>query len=103
MKCVSGYPEDFRRGVIESAVACYEGQVAASARGEVPLYRPRDWQAQERKRKKLIAKTAWHRPADILAGNRGAEPAMGSLIAFLRSACRQDRRLESGGAWRIDL
>ena len=27
---VSGYPEDFRRGVIESAVACYERQVEAS-------------------------------------------------------------------------
>ena len=63
---VSGYPEDFRRGVIESAVACYEGQVAASTRGEVPLYRPRDWQAQERRRKKLIAKAAWHRPADTV-------------------------------------
>jgi hypothetical protein len=42
---VSGYPEDYRRGVIESAVACYQRQVAASDRGEVPLYRPRDWQA----------------------------------------------------------
>ena len=63
MMMVSGYPEDFRRGVIESAVACYERQVAASDRGEVPLYRPRDWQAEERRRKKLIAKTAWHRPA----------------------------------------
>ena len=63
---VSGYPEDFRRGVIESAVACYEGQVAASARGEAPLYRPRDWQKQARRTKKLIAKAAWHRPADTV-------------------------------------
>ena len=38
---VSGYPEDYRRGVIESAVACYQHQVAASDSGEVPLYRPR--------------------------------------------------------------
>ena len=43
---VSGYPEDYRRGVLESAVACYERQVVASERGEVPLYRPRDWQAR---------------------------------------------------------
>ena len=63
---VSGYPEDFRRGVIESAVACYEGQVAASERGEVPLYRPRDWQAEARRKKRLVAKTAWHRPADTV-------------------------------------
>ena len=63
---VSGYPEDFRRGVLESAVACYQRQVAASDRGEVPLYRPRDWQAPARKRKKLLAKMAWFRPADTV-------------------------------------
>ena len=28
---ISGYPADFRRGVIESAVKCYEAQLAASA------------------------------------------------------------------------
>ena len=27
---LSGYPEDYRRGILESAVACYEAQVAAS-------------------------------------------------------------------------
>ena len=63
---ISGYPEDFRRGVIESAVACYQRQVEASRRGEVPLYRPRDWQAPERRRKKLLAKMSWFRPADTV-------------------------------------
>ena len=63
---ISGYPEDFRRGVIESAVSCYEKQVAASAAGEVPLYRPRQWQADIRRRKKLMAKTSWFRPADAV-------------------------------------
>ena len=63
---VSGYPEDYRRGVIESAVACYQHQVAASDSGEVPLYRPRDWQAQPRRKKKLVAKMAWFRPADTV-------------------------------------
>jgi hypothetical protein len=32
----------------------------------VPLYRPRDWQAQARRRKKLMAKMAWFRPADTV-------------------------------------
>ena len=63
---VSGYPEDYRRGVIESAVGCYKRQVAASERGEVPLYRPRDWNAPARRRKKLLAKMAWFRPADTV-------------------------------------
>ena len=63
---VSGYPEDFRRGVIESAVACYQSQVEASKRGEVPMYRPRDWQAPARRKKKLLAKMSWFRPADTV-------------------------------------
>ena len=37
MMMVSGYPEDFRRGVIESAVTCYERQVAARDKVQVPL------------------------------------------------------------------
>ena len=63
---VSGYPEDYKRGVTESVVACYQRQVTASDRGEVPLYRPRDWQAQARRRKKLLAKMAWFWPADTV-------------------------------------
>ena len=55
---ILGYPEDYRRGVLESAVACYQRQVAASDRGDVPLYRPRDWQAPARRRKKQLAKMA---------------------------------------------
>ena len=64
---VSGYPEDYMRGVLKCAVACYQRQVAASYQGEVPLYRPRDWQAPARRRKKelaKIAKMACFRPAD---------------------------------------
>ena len=61
---ISGYPEDFRRGVIESAVKCFEKQVAASLSGETPLFRPRAWQLDARQRKKLLAKSAWFRPAD---------------------------------------
>jgi hypothetical protein len=63
---ISGYPEDYRRGVIQSAVACYEGQVEASRTGEKPLYRPRAWQAPARRQKKMIAKMAWFRPADTV-------------------------------------
>ena len=63
---VSGYPEDYRRGIIESAVACYDKQVAASDRGEVPLFRPRGWKAPERKKEKLISKMSWFRPADTV-------------------------------------
>ena len=63
---ISGYPADFRRGVIESAVKCYEGQLAASVSGEKPLYRPRTWQQEVRKQKKMVGTMAWFRPADTV-------------------------------------
>ena len=63
---ISGYPADFRRGVIESAVKCYEAQLAASVSGEKPLYRPRTWQQEVRRQKKMVGKMAWFRPADTV-------------------------------------
>ena len=63
---ISGYPEDYRRGILESTPACYEGEVAASLRGEVRLYRPRCWEAPARRRKKLVSKSSWFRPADTV-------------------------------------
>ena len=56
----------YRRGVLESGVACYQRQLTASDQGEVPLYRPRDWQAPARRRKKQLAKMAWFRSADTV-------------------------------------
>ena len=63
---ISGYPADFRRGVIESAVKCYEAQLAASESGEKPLYRPRSWQQGVRRQKKMVGEMAWFRPADTV-------------------------------------
>ena len=35
-------------------------------RGERPLHRPREWQAEARLRKKTLAKATWYRPADTV-------------------------------------
>ena len=45
---VSGYPEEFRIGVIRSVVVGFERLVNAVERGERPFYRPRSWQQQSR-------------------------------------------------------
>ena len=63
---LSDYPEEFRSGVIESAFECYENQVEASRKGDKPLYRPRAWQTVTRRKKKLLAKIEWFRPADTV-------------------------------------
>ena len=33
-------------------------------KGERPLHRPREWEAEARRRKKTMAKAAWFQPAD---------------------------------------
>ena len=38
---IFGYPADFRRGVLESAVKCYEAELAVSKSGEKPSQIPR--------------------------------------------------------------
>jgi hypothetical protein len=47
-------------------VVGYERLAAACARGERPLYRPRAWQQEERRKAKQLKRAAWHRPADTV-------------------------------------
>ena len=63
---VSGYPEELRAGVIRDVVVGYERLVAACERGERPMYRPRRWQQQERRKAKLLKRVSWYRPADTV-------------------------------------
>ena len=91
---ISGYPEDFRRSVLEAAVGGYEGQVAAAERGEKPLYRPRGWQEANRRKSKMLKKASWYRPADFVL----FVPATpGGKLA---NACREVLEEEGG---RLDM
>ena len=63
----SGYDEVYRGEIISDAVIGYERQVAASERGEKPLYRPREWRKEERQERKLLSKAAWFRTADSVS------------------------------------
>jgi hypothetical protein len=63
---VSGYPEEYRAGVLKAAITGYQRQVEADSSGEKPLYRPREWREAERRRKKGLRRAAWYRPADTV-------------------------------------
>ena len=63
---VSGYPEEFRIGVVRSVVVGFERLVAACERGDRPLYRPRSWQQGRRHETKLLKRVSWYRPADAV-------------------------------------
>ena len=62
---VSGYPQAYRESILRSALTGYRKQVEASHRGLKPLYRPRGWGVEERRRRKRL-KQSWYRPADTV-------------------------------------
>ena len=54
----SGYPENYRKEVLQLSVIGYERQIAAYEAGVTPLYRPRSWNKEERKNKRRL-KVGW--------------------------------------------
>ena len=66
MMMKSGYPEHLRASVIQAVLVGYGRQVEAADRGEKPLYRPRQWKEEERRRAKSLKRAAWFRPADAV-------------------------------------
>ena len=47
-------------------MACYEKQLARAADGTCPLYRPKGYKEEERKRKKIIKKRSWYKPCSTI-------------------------------------
>ena len=62
----SGYSEHIRQEIIEGGVKGYENQLERDLAGVCPLYRPREWDREERDKKKKIKKVAWYKPADTV-------------------------------------
>lgn len=61
----SGYNAIYRGEVIKAAVVGYDRLLERVDGGERPLHRPREWNAAERRKRKLLGK-AWYRPADVV-------------------------------------
>ena len=61
---LSGHDAKFRLEVIQSAVRGYERQCDRADRGITPLHRPRSFEREKRRRKALLTKTSWYRPAN---------------------------------------
>ena len=58
---ISGYSERYRETIIRSAISAWEKQVEMDLTGETPLYRPRDWKRDERRRQKEYKKVGWYK------------------------------------------
>ena len=65
---VSGYDAKFRATVINSAIVGFRRQCEAAANGGPPINRPRAYQREERRNKKLISRESWFRPQYDVVG-----------------------------------
>ena len=59
---MSGYSAKFRLEVISCGMVGYEKQLARDEAGTCPLYRPKGYMEEERKKKKMLKRTSWYRP-----------------------------------------
>ena len=93
---LSGYSQKFRSETIKSAVAGYNKQLARADAGIRPLHRPRDWNADERRKKKLLSRTSWYRPHDsviFVPATPGAELARRIQAVLDRDMARIGKRI----------
>ena len=59
---MSGYPEQFRKEIIEGGLKGYEKQLKRNDEGECPLHRPKGYRTEERRREKMVKKRSWYKP-----------------------------------------
>ena len=59
----SGCNEAYREVVMKSGLAGFEKQLEASRMGTKPLFRPRGWNREERRKRKMVKKAVWHKPS----------------------------------------
>ena len=56
---ISGYNQKFRMEILDSAIKAFEKMVEDDKSGVKPMYRSRDWNAEERQKSKLNKKFNW--------------------------------------------
>lgn len=63
---ISGYSEKVRLEVIQKGLEAYERQLKRDEENECPLYRPKGYNEEERRKKKLRNKMSWYKPHDTV-------------------------------------
>ena len=61
---ISGYTAEARLNILKSGIEAFERQVERDKDGIRPLYRPKGYKEEERRKKKARNKTSWYMPYD---------------------------------------
>ena len=99
---ISGYPQQYRKCIIESALAAWDKILLEDQFGLKPLYRSNSWMKQERRKEKEKKKISWFRR---MGGMTNDFPIFcpitpGSRLAERWKRVAEEVRLNSGGKLR---
>ena len=64
---VGGYPETYRRQTLKHAIGIHTKMKEEDSKGIRPIYRPKDWQVDERRQKKKNKKHNWSSTGGYIA------------------------------------
>ena len=99
MMC-SGYSEKFRYDILQAGVTGFERQCERADNGGSPVHRPRSYNIEERRKKKMLTKTFWYRPFDTVSsfpGTTNGELAnrLRAIVVDFQSYCKQNMFLNN--------
>ena len=76
---------------IMAGLTGYRRQLERAETGICPLYGPRDWDRESRRKKKILAISSWYRPHDVVMfvpatpGSEHSDQEDGSLMAKVKA------------------
>ena len=84
---LSGYDHGFRAEIMEAALVGFRRQCARADSGGTPLFRSREFERQARRKRKLMSRESWFRPANNMVC---FIPSSGELAAGIQQIVREE-------------
>ena len=90
----AGYGERYRKSVLEQAIAIYDAKKEEEKNGQRPMYRPRSWQKEERRKKKRESKHDWSTKGGCIAPIFVPSSPGGELARRMKKVAEKEKKGE---------
>ena len=90
----AGYGERYRKSILEQALAIYDRKKEEERNGQRPVYRPKSWQKEERRKKKRESKHDWSTKGGYIAPIFVPSSPRGELARRMKKVAEKERKKE---------
>ena len=88
----AGYGENYRKTILEQALSIYDDKIDKDKRGVQPIYRPKEWQKEERKKKKRENRHDWSTKGGYIAPIFIPSTPGGELARKMRKVIEDEKK-----------